>query len=118
MGNPFIPFPRNENIIIVGDRATEILAALRIFGQGLIGGEVPAMELLHPNEKHLECIACFLNNPHQILAHAVKKLNADYVVLEANGLKGFDPSTAEEILAAAGIRVKVLDVKGTGEITP
>ena len=39
MGNPFIPFPRNENIIIVGDRATEILAALRIFGQGLIGGE-------------------------------------------------------------------------------
>ncbi len=32
MGNPFIPFPRNENIIIVGDRATEILAALRIFG--------------------------------------------------------------------------------------
>ena len=37
MGNPFIPFPRNENIIIVGDRATEILAALRIFGQGLIG---------------------------------------------------------------------------------
>lgn len=113
MGNPFIPFPRNENIIIVGDRATEILAALRIFGQGLIGGEVPAMELLHPDEKHLECIACFLNNPHQILAHAVKKLNADYVVLEANGLKGFDPSTAEEILAAAGIRVKVLDVKGT-----
>ena len=92
MGNPFIPFPRNENIIIVGDRATEILAALRIFGQGLIGGEVPAMELLHPDEKHLECIACFLNNPHQILAHAVKKLNADYVVLEANGLKGFDPS--------------------------
>ena len=113
MGNPFIPFPRNENIIIVGDRATEILAALRIFGQGLIGGEVPAMELLHPDEKHLECIACFLNNPHQILAHAVKKLNADYVVLEANGLKGFDPSTAEEILTAAGIRVKVLDVKGT-----
>ena len=50
MGNPFIPFPRNENIIIVGDRATEILAALRIFGQGLIGGEVPAMEFLHPDE--------------------------------------------------------------------
>ena len=25
MGNPFIPFPRNENIIIVGDTATEIL---------------------------------------------------------------------------------------------
>ena len=38
MGNPFIPFPRNENIIIVGDTATEILGALRIFGKGLIGG--------------------------------------------------------------------------------
>lgn len=56
MGNPFIPFPRNENIIIVGDTASEILGALRIFGKGLIGGEVPSMELRHPNEKHLECI--------------------------------------------------------------
>lgn len=115
MGNPFIPFPRNENIIIVGDRATEILGALRIFGKGLIGGEVPAMELLHPNEKHLECIACFLNNPHQILSPAFKKLQADYVLLEANGLPDFDPSTAADKLTEAGIPVKILDVKGSVE---
>ena len=115
MGNPFIPFPRNENIIIVGDRATEILGALRIFGRGLIGGEVPAMELLHPNEKHLECIACFLNNPHQILEPAFKKLRAEYVLLEANGLPDFDPSTAADKLTEAGIPVKILDVKGSVE---
>lgn len=115
MGNPFIPFPRNENIIIVGDTATEILGALRIFGKGLIGGEVPSMELLHPNEKHLECISCFLNHPEQILAPAVKKIGADFVLLEANGKPGFDPSTAEECLVGMGIPVNVLDVKGTPE---
>ena len=41
MGNPFIPFPRCENIIIVGDAAAEYLGALRIYGRGLIGGDVP-----------------------------------------------------------------------------
>ena len=56
MGNPFIPFPRCENIIIVGDAAAEYLGALRIYGRGLIGGDVPSMELLHPMEKHLECV--------------------------------------------------------------
>lgn len=50
MGNPFIPFPRCENIIIVGDAAAEYLGALRIYGRGLIGGDVPSMELLHPME--------------------------------------------------------------------
>lgn len=59
MGNPFIPFPRCENIIIVGDAAAEYLGALRIYGRGLIGGDVPSMELLHPMEKHLECVSCF-----------------------------------------------------------
>ena len=115
MGNPFIPFPRNENIIIVGDTATEILGALRIFGKGLIGGEVPSMELRHPNEKHLECISCFLNHPEQILAPAVRKIGADFVLLEANGKAGFDPSTAEGRLVEMGIPVKVLDVNGTPE---
>ena len=42
MGNPFIPFPRCENIIIVGDAAAEYLGALRIYGRGLIGGDVPS----------------------------------------------------------------------------
>ena len=115
MGNPFIPFPRNENIIIVGDTATEILGALRIFGRGLIGGEVPSMELLHPNEKHLECISCFLNHPEQILAPAVRKIRADFVLLEANGKPGSDPSAAQERLVGMDIPVKVLDVKGTPE---
>lgn len=115
MGNPFIPFPRNENIIIVGDTATEILGALRIFGRGLIGGEVPSMELLHPNEKHLECISCFLNHPEQILAPAFRKIGADFVLLEANGKPGFDPSAAQERLVGMDIPVKVLDVKGTPE---
>ena len=115
MGNPFIPFPRNENIIIVGDTASEILGALRIFGKGLIGGEVPSMELRHPNEKHLECISCFLNHPEQILAPAVRKIGADFVLLEANGKAGFDPSTAEGRLVEMGIPVKVLDVNGTPE---
>ena len=40
MGNPFIPFPRCENIIIVGDAAAEYLGALRIYGRGLIGGTI------------------------------------------------------------------------------
>lgn len=36
MGNPFIPLPRIENALIIGDRAAE---------------------------KHLECAACLLNKP-------------------------------------------------------
>lgn len=113
MTNLYIPFPRNENIIIVGDTATEILSALRIFGRGLVGGEVPSMELLHPNEKPLECISCFLNNPHLIVEPAVRKINADYVLLEKNGIEGFDPSVAQEQLVKAGICVKILDVIGS-----
>ena len=102
MGNPFIPFPRCENIIIVGDAAAEYLGALRIYGRGLIGGDVPSMELLHPMEKHLECVSCFLNDPTQVLMPAVRRMKADFVVLEENGSADFNPAAGREALEKEG----------------
>lgn len=115
MANPFIPFPCCDNLIIVGDSATEYLGALRIFGRALIGGEVPAMELLHPMEKHLECVSCFLNNPTQVLLPAVRRLGHPLVVLEENASADFNPAAAKEKLEAAGVQTAVLDVRGTAE---
>lgn len=115
MGNPFIPFPRCENIIIVGDAAAEYLGALRIYGRGLIGGDVPSMELLHPMEKHLECVSCFLNDPTQVLMPAVRRMKADFVVLEENGSADFNPAAGREVLEKEGISVKILDVRGSTE---
>lgn len=115
MGNPYIPFPRCDNLIIVGDTATEYLGALRIFGRALIGGEVPAMELLHPMEKHLECVSCFLNNPTQVLLPAVRRLGHPLVVLEENDSPDFNPAAAKDKLTAAGVQTSVLDVRGTPE---
>lgn len=115
MGNPFIPFPRCENIIIVGDAAAEYLGALRIYGRGLIGGDVPSMELLHPMEKHLECVSCFLNDPTQVLMPAVRRMKANFVVLEENGSADFNPAAGREVLEKEGISVKILDVRGSTE---
>ena len=115
MGNPFIPFPRCENIIIVGDAAAEYLGALRIYGRGLIGGDVPSMELLHPMEKHLECVSCFLNDPTQVLMPAVRRMKANFVVLEENGSADFNPAAGREGLEKEGIAVKILDVRGSTE---
>ena len=115
MGNPFIPFPRCENIIIVGDAAAEYLGALRIYGRGLIGGDVPSMELLHPMEKHLECVSCFLNDPTQVLLPAVRRMKANFVVLEENGSADFNPAAGREVLEKEGISVKILDVRGSTE---
>lgn len=56
-----------------------------------------------------------MNHPEQILAPAVRKIGADFILLEANGKAGFDPSTAEERLVGMGIPVKILDVQGTPE---
>ena len=47
MGNPFIPLPRIENALIIGDRAAECLQ-LNFCIRGV---------------KHLECALCFLNKP-------------------------------------------------------
>lgn len=112
---PFIPFPRYENILVAGDTAAELLAALRIYGAGLIGGEVPSMERLHPAEKPLECVACMLNDPEQILLPAVRRTGAEYVLLEENGTPDFNPASAREQLEALGIRTRVLDVRGDPE---
>ena len=57
MSNSFIPFPQYENAVFCGDKAAEILGALRIYSRALIGGEVPSMELLHPAEKPLASAA-------------------------------------------------------------
>ena len=116
MGNPFIPFPRCENIIIVGDAAAEYLGALRIYGRGLIGGDVPSMELLHPMEKHLECVSCFLNDPTQVLMPAARRMKANFVVLEENGSADFNPAAGREALEKEGISVKILDVRGSTEL--
>ena len=115
MGNPFIPFPRCENIIIVGDAAAEYLGALRIYGRGLIGGDVPSMELLHPMEKHLECVSCFLNDPTQVLMPAVRRMKANFVVLEENGSADFNPAAGREALEKEGYAVNVR-MEGMGQI--
>ena len=44
--NYYTPFPRYENAIVVGDTAAEALAALHIYTRGLIGGDIPSMEVL------------------------------------------------------------------------
>ena len=53
MLNNFVPYPRYERAVFIGDTATEYLAALKIYAYALVGGEVPSMELLHPQEKPL-----------------------------------------------------------------
>ena len=100
MLNTYVPFPRYENAVFFGDKAAETLAALRIFGRALIGGDVPSMETLHPAEKMLECTQCALRNRPKILDAAVRRMHADYVLLEANGRIGLDPSVLAAPLAA------------------
>lgn len=113
MSNSFIPFPQYENAVFCGDKAAEILGALRIYSRALIGGEVPSMELLHPAEKPLECISCLLDNPEGILKTALRRMNADYVLLEENGKTDFNPAVLKEKIESFGVSVKVLDVKAT-----
>ena len=44
MLNNFVPYPRYERAVFIGDTATEYLAALKIYAYALVGGEVPAGE--------------------------------------------------------------------------
>ena len=60
--NTFIPFPRYENAVFIGDTAAETLAELKIYARGLIGGELPNMQSYHPAEKLLECTSCVMND--------------------------------------------------------
>lgn len=115
MLNAFTPFPRYENAIFVGDTATEALAQLRIFGRGLIGGDIPSMETLHPAEKMLECTLCAMQSRPQILDSAAKRIKADYVLLEDNGLSELNPVELKEPLEKEGFKVLTLDVKGSPE---
>lgn len=113
MLNLYTPFPRYENAIIVGDTAAEALAQLHIYARGLIGGDIPAMETLHPTEKFLECTHCALKHRPQILDAAAKRIQADYILLEDNGHPGLNPVTMANALIAEGFNVRILDVRGT-----
>lgn len=115
MSNIYIPFPQYENAVFCGDKAAEILGALRIYSRALIGGEVPSMELLHPAEKPLECISCLLGAPERILKSALRRMAADYVLLEDNGKENFNPAVLKDTIESFGYPVRVLDVKGSAD---
>lgn len=112
MLNYYTPFPRYENAIFVGDTATEALAALNIHARGLIGGDIPSMEVLHPAAKMLECTSCALRNRPQILDAAARRMNADYILLEENGLPTLNQAVLKTPLEKEGFSVRVLDVRG------
>lgn len=108
----YIPFPRYENAIFIGDSATEAVAALKIFAKALVGGDVPSFELYHPQEKMLECTACAMRDRKQVVEAAARKLGVDYILLEDNGLADLNPALMANALTHAGFAVKVLDVTG------
>ena len=70
--NVFVPFPRYENAVFVGDSAIEALAELKIFGKALIGGGLPNMQYFHPNEKLLECTSCVMQD-QRVLTTAIRR---------------------------------------------
>lgn len=113
MLNLYTPFPRYENAIVVGDTAAEALAQLHIYARGLIGGDIPSMETLHPTEKFLECTHCALKHRPQILDAAAKRIRVDYILLEDNGHPELNPVTMTDALRSEGFNVRVLDVRGT-----
>ena len=96
MLNNFVPYPRYERAVFIGDTATEYLAALKIYAYALVGGEVPSMELLHPQEKPLECVACAMHNKPQVLKSALTKIPADYVLLEDNHRAELNPASMKD----------------------
>ena len=113
MLNIYTPFPRYEQAIFIGDKACEYLSALNIHAYAIIGGEVPSMEILHPYEKSLECIACAMRHKPKILFSAIEKISAKYVLLENNHRNEYNPSDMLEKLVERGIKIKILDVCGS-----
>lgn len=111
MLNYYSPFPRYENAIVVGDTAAEALAALHIYARGLIGGDIPSMEVWHPTEKMLECTACALRDRPQILDAAARRIKAEYILLEDNGSPTLNPSVLKDQLEKEGFAIRVLDVQ-------
>ena len=110
--NYYTPFPRYENAIVVGDTAAEALAALHIYTRGLIGGDIPSMEVWHPTEKFLECTSCAMRDRPQILDAAARRIGVDYIHLEDNGHKNLNPVDLKTDLEKEGFKVKVLNVQG------
>lgn len=107
--NVFVPFPRYENAIFVGDSAIEALAELKIFGKALIGGELPNMQYFHPNEKLLECTSCVMHD-QRVLTTAIRRGGTDYVLLENNPSSDINPALLAPKLKAEGVRVKILTI--------
>ena len=60
--NTFIPFPRYENAVFIGDTAAETLAELKIYARGLIGGELPNIQSYHTTDKIMELTYCLMND--------------------------------------------------------
>ena len=109
MLNQYVPFPRYENAVFIGDTAVSILSAMRIYAKALIGGELPNMERYYPQEKLLECTACFMNDL-RVLTCAISHGDIDYILLEDNGKEKLNPAHRAEELKALGYEVRVLRV--------
>lgn len=107
--NSFVPFPRYENAIFVGDSAIEALAELKIFAKALIGGELPNMQHYHPMEKLLECTSCVMHD-QRVLKTAIRRGEIDYVVLENNPALDINPADLAVKLEAEGVPCKILDI--------
>lgn len=107
--NIFIPFPRYENAIFIGDAVTQTLAVLRIYAKGLIGGELPNAETYYPYEKLVECTACMMHDTRR-LKIAVRRGEVDYVLLEDNGREKHALLSIKNDLERSGIKVLVLDI--------
>ena len=107
--NVFVPFPRYENAVFVGDSAIEALAELKIFGKALIGGELPNMQYFHPNEKLLECTSCVMQD-QRVLTTAIRRGEIEYVLLENNPGSDINPALLTPKLEAEGVQVKILTI--------
>ena len=107
--NVFVPFPRYENAVFVGDSAIEALAELKIFGKALIGGGLPNMQYFHPNEKLLECTSCVMQD-QRVLTTAIRRGEIEYVLLENNPDSDINPALLAPKLEAEGVQVKILTI--------
>ena len=107
--NTFIPFPRYENAVFIGDTAAETLAELKIYARGLIGGELPNMQSYHPAEKLLECTSCVMND-QRLLPTAMRRGEIDDLLLENNSVSDMNLKELAPRLEASGFCVKILDI--------
>lgn len=107
--NIFIPFPRYENAIFIGDAAVQTLAVLKIYAKCLIGGELPNAEDYYPHEKLLECTACMIRDKRR-LKTAARRAEVDYILLGDNGWEKQTLLSVKEELEKSGFKILILDV--------